>query len=126
LGRNEKFKCLDTEKDRMKRFTRSSIIQQAHAATQQRPPPTTDTPIVPLPPHYAMAVFDETSGKMLDYRQLINHPDPEIRKVWQYSVSNEFGRTMQGVGKNRPKDKRIKGTDTMRFIHKHKIPKNKK
>jgi hypothetical protein len=33
---------------------------------------------------------------------------------------------MHGVGKNRPTDKRIKGTDTMRFIHKHIIPKNKK
>jgi hypothetical protein len=77
-------------------------------------------------PHYAIAVLNETSDKMLDHRQLINHPDPKIRKGWQYSVSNEFGRTMQGVGKNRPKDKRIKGTDTMRFIHKHKIPKNKK
>jgi hypothetical protein len=85
-----------------------------------------ETPIIPLPPHYAMAVFDETSGKMLDYRQLINHPDPEIRKVWQHSVSNEFGRTMQGVGKKRTEEKRIDGTNTMRFIHKHKIPKNKK
>jgi hypothetical protein len=84
------------------------------------------TPTVPLPPHYAMAVFDEKSGKMLDYRQFINHPDPEIRKIWQYSVSNKFGRTMQGVGKHRTKDKRIKGTDAMKFIQKHKIPKNKK
>jgi hypothetical protein len=51
-----------------------------------------------------MAVFDEKSRKMLD-RQLINHPDPEIRKILQYSVTNEFGRTMQGVGKNRTRDK---------------------
>jgi hypothetical protein len=33
---------------------------------------------------------------------------------------------MQGVGKHRTKDKQIKGTDTMKFIHNHKIPKNKK
>jgi hypothetical protein len=68
----------------------------------------------------------ENSGKMLDYRQLINHPDPKIRKIWQYSVSNKFGRTMQGVGKHRTKDKQVKGTDTMKFIHNHIIPKNKK
>jgi hypothetical protein len=67
-----------------------------------------------------MAVFDEKSGKMLDYRQLINHPDPEIRKIWQYSTANEFGRTMQGVSKNRTKDKRIEGTNTMKFILKKK------
>jgi hypothetical protein len=114
-----KCKCLDTEKDRMKRFTGSSLHQQANAVKHR-------TLTVSLPPHYAMAVFDEASGKMLDYKQLVNHPDPKIRKVWQHSVSNEFGRTMQGVGKNRTTDKRIKGTDTMRFIYKHKIQKNKK
>jgi hypothetical protein len=26
-----------------------------------------------LLPHHAMAVFDETAGKMLEYRHLINH-----------------------------------------------------
>jgi hypothetical protein len=115
-----KYKCPDSEKDRWTRFTRAALRQQVNAVTSK------GSPTVALPPHYAMAVFDEKSGKMLDYRQLINHPDPEIRKIWQLSVSNEFGRTMQGVGKNRTKDKRIKGTDTMKFIHKHKIPKNKK
>ena len=25
-----------------------------------------------LPPHHAMAVFDETTGKMLEYRHLLN------------------------------------------------------
>jgi hypothetical protein len=116
----KKYKCPDSEKGRWTRFTRAALRQQVNAVTAK------GSPTIALPPHYAMAVFDEKSSKMLDYRQLINHPDLEIRKIWQYSVSNEFGRTMQGVGKNRTKDKRIKGTDTMKFILKQNIPKNKK
>jgi hypothetical protein len=77
-----KFRCLDTVKDRMKRFTRSSILQHlANKITRSTTDTDTDTDTVPLPPHYAMAVFDEKSGKMLDYGQLINHPDPAIRKI---------------------------------------------
>jgi hypothetical protein len=76
--------------------------------------------------HYAMPVFDETTGKMLEYRHLINHPDPKVRKQWQISSVNEFGRTMQGVGKNRPEEDRIKGTDTMHLIKKYNVPKGKK
>jgi hypothetical protein len=33
-----------------------------------------------LPPHHAMAVFDEITGKMLEYRHLIKHKDPKVRK----------------------------------------------
>ena len=55
-----------------------------------------------------MAVLDKESGKMLNYRQLLRHP--KYTKAWNKSSANEFGRLTQGVGK------RIKGTDTMRFI----------
>jgi hypothetical protein len=34
-----------------------------------------------------MAVFNETTGKMLEYRHLINHEDPEVGK-WQLSGAN--------------------------------------
>ncbi len=68
--------------------------------------------------HHLYAVFDEATGKMLEYRHLMNHPDPEIRKVWQKSSANEFGRTMQGVKKNRKEGDEIKGTDTMHLIKK--------
>jgi hypothetical protein len=37
-----------------------------------------------LPPHHAMAVFDETTGKMLEYRHLIKHKDHEVRKNGNY------------------------------------------
>jgi hypothetical protein len=89
----KKYKCPNSEKDRWTRFTRVALRQQVNAVTAK------GSTTIPLPPHYAMAFFDEKSGKMLDYQQLINHPDPAIRKIWQYSVSNEFGRTMQGVEK---------------------------
>jgi hypothetical protein len=48
---------------------------------------------------YAMPVFDETTGNMLEYRHLINHPDPKVRKQWQILSADKFGRTMQGVRK---------------------------
>jgi hypothetical protein len=64
--------------------------------------------------------------RLLEYRHLTKHKDPEIRKKWQLSGANEFGRTMQGVGKTRSKDDRIERTDTMHLIHKCDIPKNKK
>jgi hypothetical protein len=75
---------------------------------------------------YAMPIFDETTGKMLEYRHLIKHPDPKVRKQWQILSANEFRRTMQGVGKNQPEEDRIKGTNTMHLIKKCNIPKGKK
>jgi len=76
--------------------------------------------------HHLYAVFDEATGKMLEYRHLMNHPDPEIRKTWQRSSANEYGRTMQGIGKNRPDGEEIKETDMMHLIKKCDIPKGKK
>jgi hypothetical protein len=57
----KKYKCPDLEKDRWRRFTRAALQQQVNAVTAK------GSSTVQLPPHYAMAVFDEKSGKMLDY-----------------------------------------------------------
>ena len=54
---------------------------------------------------------------MLKYRQLITHP--KYCEVWKNSSANEFGRLAQGVGG------RIKGTNTIFFIHKHQIPQDR-
>ena len=43
--------------------------------------------------------------KMLNYRQLINHP--KLGEQWQTSSANEFGRLAQGIGG------RVKGTNTI-------------
>ena len=67
--------------------------------------------------HRALAVMDKTTGKMLNYRQLIRHPD--YHAEWTRSSANEFGRLANGVGG------RIKGTNTIRFIPKAKVPKDR-
>ena len=62
-------------------------------------------------------VRDEDTGEYLNYRQLIKNS--KHAKIWLTSAANEFGRLAQGVGG------RIEGTDTIKFIHKHEVPKNK-
>jgi hypothetical protein len=66
---------------------------------------------------YANEIFDDKTGKFLKYCKLISHP--KYREVWMHSLANEFGRLAQGVGN------RIKGTDTIFFIFKHKVPKDR-
>ena len=52
---------------------------------------------------------------MLNYRQLIRNP--KYKKQWNVSAANEFGRLANGVGG------RIKGTNTIKFVHKRDVPK---
>ena len=63
----------------------------------------------------ANAVTNPDMGQQLEYRQLINRPKAHLRKTWQLSSANEFGRLAQGVGG------RITGTETIRFIHHHEM-----
>ena len=67
--------------------------------------------------HEAMAVLNRDTGKLLKYRQLIR--DPRYKEEWSTSAANKFGRLAQGVGD------RIKGTDTMKFIHKKDVPRDR-
>jgi hypothetical protein len=46
--------------------------------------------------------------------------DPKHKEIWAQSSANEFGRLTQGL-----KDGRVKGTNTMRYITKNQIPKNR-
>ena len=62
----------------------------------------------------AMAVMDQETGRMLNYRALIK--DPKYRDDWLKSAANEFGRLAQGVGD------RIKGTNTIQFIQQSEVP----
>jgi hypothetical protein len=68
--------------------------------------------------HKALAVLDKSTGKLLNYRQLLRHP--VYQGDWTISSANEFGRLAQGVGG------RIKGTDTIRFIRKSDIPQDRR
>ena len=64
--------------------------------------------------HMSLSVIDPDTGKSLEYRDLIRHP--KLQSTWLRSAANEFGRLAQGVGD------RIKGTNTMHFIHPSEIP----
>ena len=66
-----------------------------------------------------MAVMDKDSGKMLNYRQLMRHP--EYKQQWSKSSANEFGRLANGVGG------RIKNpTNTIKFIRKDDVPRERR
>jgi hypothetical protein len=69
----------DTKIDQLQRLTRTRL--QAKTSKQ-----IMDT----MERHHLYAVFDEATGKMLEYRHLMNHADPEIRKTWQRSSANYF------------------------------------
>jgi hypothetical protein len=66
----------------------------------------------------AQLVRDEESGEYLNYRQLrrsIKHS-----QIWDISSANEFGRLAQGT-----KDGRVAGTNTIFFISKESVPKDR-
>jgi len=62
----------------------------------------------------AHSVLDHETGQLLEYRQLLKNS--KFKEIWTRSAADEFGRLAQGIGG------RIKGTDTIRFIHKWEIP----
>ncbi len=56
-------------------------------------------------------------GKLLEYMHLI--ANPKTRSTWTHSYGNELGRLAQGM------PGRAKGTDTIFFIPRHKVPKER-
>ena len=65
----------------------------------------------------ALAVMDRHTGQLLNYQQLIRNQ--KYKKEWKISAANKFGQLAQGVGG------RIKGTNKIKFIFKHEIPKGR-
>ena len=57
-----------------------------------------------------------TTGKILEYRDLTKVP--ELRETWIKSLANEMGRLAQGI-------RDIKGTNTIYFIDKSEMPKDR-
>jgi hypothetical protein len=67
------------------------------------------------PQYFLHAVVDPVTGASMEYRHLIRNL--ATKDTWEHSCANEFGRLAQeGI-------RDIKGTDTITFIHKSKIPK---
>ena len=63
----------------------------------------------------AMAVMDAETGKLMNYRQLMQ--SATHKEVWSKSSANEFGRLANGVGG------RIKNpTNTIKFIRRGEVP----
>ena len=86
----------------------TSIAERVAARRRGQKPPQVET---------VHAVLDQESGQLLEYRQLLKHP--RFKEVWNRSSADEFGRLAQGIGD------RVKGTDTIRFIHKHEVPQDR-
>lgn len=62
----------------------------------------------------ANPVLDDKTGEMFECRQLLHHLN--FKETWNQAGVNKFGWLAQGVGG------RVKGTNTIEFIHKHDIP----
>jgi hypothetical protein len=63
----------------------------------------------------AQLIHDKEMNTYLNYCQLLHHA--KYKDAWAKSAANEFGRLAQGL-----KDGRVKGTDTIKFIHKDQVP----
>jgi hypothetical protein len=57
------------------------------------------------------------NGELLEYRHLI--ANPKTRATWTHSYRNELGQLAQGT------PGRVKGTDTIFFIPRHMVPKER-
>ncbi len=57
------------------------------------------------------------TGLPMTHRQVITHPETKV--AWHRSSANKFGRLAQGIGG------RIKGTDTIHFIQKEHVPRDR-
>jgi len=68
-----------------------------------------------LPKLYCNAIIDPISGKSLEYRHLIKNKT--TKKILNTSFANKLDRLANGVG-----NIRVKGTNTIKFIPKNKVP----
>jgi hypothetical protein len=72
-------------------------------------------PLVPL------AKCQESNS--IYYRDLLK--DPKHQETWSQAAANEYGRLLNGVGKNKDGTQRVKGTNTCHWIEKSQVPKSK-
>ena len=67
-------------------------------------------------PYEENSVTHQISVVAQEYMHLIKGPE---RKIWERSFANELGQLSQGI-------REVKGTNTVMFIPKSKVPKDKK
>ena len=73
--------------------------------------------------HLASTVIDEETGQRLEYRHLIEHP--KFKDDWLKSGANEFYQLFQGSKKETDGTQQIKGANTLFWINKEQVPRNK-
>ena len=71
------------------------------------------------PVHITPSPSHSETGKSMEYKDLIT--DPSTRATWLRSAANEFGRLAQGLS-----DNRVEPTNTIFFIPRSKVPKDKR
>ena len=62
---------------------------------------TKTTMAIPLPSHYAYAVYDKETGKMMEMIEHRNHPNSEIREACKLSSANKYRRLLNGIVKKK-------------------------
>ena len=73
--------------------------------------------------HLTNHVFNPDIGNKLSIERLIKGPDAA---TWNHSLTNEFGRLVQGVGHLRKPLEQVRSTNTLFFIPRSKVPNNAK
>ena len=73
--------------------------------------------------HLASTLIDKETGRRLEYRHLIKHPT--FKDDWLKSGTNEFYRLFQGSKTETDGSQQIKGTNTLFWINKDQVPKDK-
>ena len=68
----------------------------------------------------AHPVLDPLTGRMMEYRDLLKHPDPQVRQLWERGMCRELGRLAQGFGGSK------EATNCIQFINFNQIPTHKK
>ena len=68
-------------------------------------------------------MFNRDTGNELSIEKLIKGPDTEI---WNRSLVNEFVHLAQEVGQERITTEQVRGTNTLFFIPRSKVPNNVK
>ena len=98
----------------------STRLQRENAVkdSKNKPPPAGGK----LQAHFDMLVYNEATGKMIDYKQRTNHSDKQTREWWQKLSANEFGKLLKGVGRNKDGTQRVEGLDTINFIQRMHVP----
>ena len=66
----------------------------------------------------AQLIHDKEPNMYRNYRQLLRHPN--YTKAWNITAANKFERLAQEL-----KYWRVKGTNTIKFIHKDQVPANR-